>query len=91
MCIRAFISFHACVFRSPLEAAIATIAPPLSKGHACFEVFGPAYKLLLARDFTLNDARHSCGTALHLRGVPIAVIAEWLGHADAATTAHEQG
>lgn len=35
----------------------------------------------------LHDARHSCGTALHLRGVPMAVIAKWLGHADTATTA----
>ena len=26
-------------------------------------------------------------TALHLRGVPLAVIAKWLGHADASTTA----
>ena len=32
----------------------------------------------------LHDARHSCGTALHLRGVPMAVIAKWLGHADAS-------
>jgi len=31
--------------------------------------------------------RHSCGTALHLRGVPLAVIAKWLGHADASITA----
>lgn len=29
----------------------------------------------------------SRGTALDLRGVPMAVIAKWLGHADAATTA----
>ena len=35
----------------------------------------------------LHDARHSCGTALHLRGVPLAAIAKWLGHADAETTA----
>jgi integrase len=35
----------------------------------------------------LHDARHSCGTALHLRGVPLAVIAKWLGHADASVTA----
>ena len=27
------------------------------------------------------------GTALHLRGVPLAVIAKWLGHADASITA----
>jgi integrase len=35
----------------------------------------------------LHDARHSCGTAMHLRGTPLAVIAKWLGHADAETTA----
>jgi Phage integrase family len=39
------------------------------------------------RPIRLHDAGHSCGTALHLRGVPMAVIAKWLGHADAATTA----
>jgi integrase len=39
------------------------------------------------RRIRLHDARHSCGTALHLGGVPMAVIAKWLGHADAATTA----
>jgi integrase len=35
----------------------------------------------------LHDAGHSCGTALHLRGVPLAVIAKWLGHANPAITA----
>ncbi|WP_068178022.1 tyrosine-type recombinase/integrase [Mycobacterium sp. UM_CSW] len=39
------------------------------------------------REIRLHDARHSCGTALHLRGVLLAVIAKWLGHADAETTA----
>jgi integrase len=39
------------------------------------------------RPIRLHDARHSCGTALHLRRVPLAVIAKWLGHADAETTA----
>ena len=34
----------------------------------------------------LHDARHSCATLMHLRRVPIAVIAAWLGHADAALT-----
>jgi integrase len=38
------------------------------------------------RPIRLHDARHSCGTALHLRGVPLAVIAMWLGHADASIT-----
>ena len=39
------------------------------------------------RPIRLHDARHSCGTALHLRGVPLALIAKWLGHADPAITA----
>ncbi|KUI13460.1 recombinase XerD [Mycolicibacterium acapulense] len=39
------------------------------------------------RPIRLHDARHSCGTAMHLRGVPLAVIAKWLGHADASVTA----
>ena len=39
------------------------------------------------RPIRLHDARHSYGTALHLRGVPLAVIAKWLGRADAETTA----
>ena len=39
------------------------------------------------RPIRLHDARHSCGKALHLRGVPLAVIAKWLGHADASITA----
>jgi integrase len=42
----------------------------------------------------LHDARHSCATLMHLRQVPIAVIAAWLGHASAAFTmsvyAHSQ-
>ncbi|OBK29752.1 hypothetical protein A5634_17660 [Mycobacterium asiaticum] len=32
----------------------------------------------------LHDARHTCGTLMHLRGVPVAAIAAWLGHASAA-------
>ena len=39
------------------------------------------------RPIRLHDARHSCGTAMNLRGVPMAVIAKWLGHADASITA----
>lgn len=42
----------------------------------------------------LHDARHTCATLMHLQGVPIAVIAAWLGHASAAFTlsvyAHSQ-
>jgi integrase len=38
------------------------------------------------RRIRLHDARHTCGTTLHLQGVPVAVIAAWLGHADSAFT-----
>jgi integrase len=34
----------------------------------------------------LHDTRHTCGTLTHLRGVQAAVIAAWLGHANAAFT-----
>lgn len=42
----------------------------------------------------LHDARHSCATLMHAKGVPIATIAAWLGHTSAAFTmavyAHSQ-
>lgn len=38
------------------------------------------------RPIRLHDARHSCGTVMHLRGVPVAVIAKWLGHANPSVT-----
>lgn len=34
----------------------------------------------------LHDARHSCATLMHMRGVPVAVIAARLGHQDAGFT-----
>ena len=34
----------------------------------------------------LHDARHTCGTLMHMQGVPIVVISAWLGHADSAFT-----
>ncbi|MBY4108179.1 site-specific integrase [Rhodococcus fascians] len=38
------------------------------------------------RHVRLHDARHTCATLMHLQGIPIAVIAAWLGHASAAFT-----
>lgn len=38
------------------------------------------------RRIRLHDGSHICGTLMHLEGVPVAVIAAWLGHADAAFT-----
>ncbi len=34
----------------------------------------------------LHDARHTCATLMHLQGIPIVVIAAWLGHSSAAFT-----
>jgi len=34
----------------------------------------------------LHDARHTCGTLMHLRGVKVAVISAWLGHAKVSFT-----
>jgi len=38
------------------------------------------------RRIRLHDARHTCGTLMHLEGVPTAVIAAWLGHSSPAFT-----
>ncbi|WP_280246524.1 tyrosine-type recombinase/integrase [Nocardia abscessus] len=38
------------------------------------------------RPIRLHDARHTCGTLMHLQGVPIATVSAWLGHCDAAFT-----
>ena len=38
------------------------------------------------RRIRLHDARHTCGTLMHLQGVPVAVIAAWLGHSNPAFT-----
>ncbi|MGY4103715.1 tyrosine-type recombinase/integrase [Nocardia sp. R16R-3T] len=46
-----------------------------------------AVKRAGVRHIRLHDARHTCGTTMHLRKVPMAVIAAWLGHADASVTA----
>jgi integrase len=48
-----------------------------------FESLSKAAKLPVIR---LHDARHTCGTLMHLRGVKTAVISAWLGHASASFT-----
>jgi integrase len=44
--------------------------------------------------FTVPAARHTCATLVHLQGVPVVVIAAWIGHKDANLTlqlyAHSQ-
>jgi integrase len=54
------------------------------------DTFGKRWRKALADSgvpaVRLHDARHSCATLMHLDGVPIAVIAAWLGHSDAGFT-----
>jgi integrase len=53
-----------------------------------------AVKAAGLRPIKLHAARHTAATAMHLSGVPIAVIAAWIGHKDASLTmrlyAHSQ-
>jgi integrase len=54
------------------------------------EWFGDRFETLASAaglpEIRLHDARHTCGTLMHLRGVPTAVISKWLGHAKASFT-----
>jgi integrase len=56
--------------------------------------WGAMLDILKIERVRLHDARQSCATLMHLRGVPIAVFAKWLGHSNAAFTmatyAHSQ-
>jgi integrase len=45
-----------------------------------------AIKKLDVPQVRLHDARHTCATLMHLQGVPIALVAAWLGHADVSFT-----
>jgi len=45
-----------------------------------------AIKNLEVPQVRLHHARHTCATLMHLQGVPIALVAAWLGHADVSFT-----
>jgi integrase len=45
-----------------------------------------AIKNLDVPQVRLHDAPHTCATLMHLQGVPIALVAAWLGHADVSFT-----
>ncbi|MGE2714228.1 site-specific integrase [Mycolicibacterium litorale] len=58
---------------------------PLSP-HALTSRWSRMLKAAGVRPVRLHDARHTCGTLMHLQNVPIALIAAWLGHASSAFT-----
>jgi integrase len=45
-----------------------------------------AVKAAGIRHIKLHAARHTCATLMHLHGVPVSVIAAWIGHKDATLT-----
>ncbi|MFG2447608.1 tyrosine-type recombinase/integrase [Nocardia fluminea] len=67
----------------PRVDAVEALVKPDTLTHK----WAKAAKAASVRHIRLRDARHTCGTTMHLRKVPMAVIAAWLGHADASVTA----
>ena len=54
--------------------------------HALTSRWARMLKAAGVRHIRFHDARHTCGTLMHLENVPIAVISGWLGHASKAFT-----
>jgi integrase len=54
--------------------------------HALTSRWARMLKAAGVRHIRLHDARHTCGTLMHLQDVPIAVISAWLGHSSKAFT-----
>lgn len=54
--------------------------------HALTSRWSRMLKAAGVRHIRLHDARHTCGTLMHLEKVPIALISAWLGHASKAFT-----
>jgi integrase len=54
--------------------------------HALTSRWARMLKAAGVRHIRYHDARHTCGTLMHLQDVPIAVISAWLGHASKAFT-----
>ncbi|MCX2933377.1 tyrosine-type recombinase/integrase [Mycobacterium sp. CVI_P3] len=54
--------------------------------HALTSRWERMLKAAGVRHVRLHDARHTCGTLMHLSNVPIAVISAWLGHASKSFT-----
>lgn len=62
--------------------------------HALTSRWARMLKAAGVRHIRFHDARHTCGTLMHLQDVPIALISAWLGHASKtftmATYVHSQ-
>lgn len=54
--------------------------------HALTSRWARMVKAAGVRHVRLHDARHTCGTLMHFKNVPTALIAAWLGHSSKAFT-----
>lgn len=54
--------------------------------HALTSRWSRMLKAAGVRHIRFHDARHTCGTLMHLESVPITLISAWLGHASNAFT-----
>lgn len=51
-----------------------------------YRVWQAACKAAGVPTVRLHDARHTAATTMHLEGVPLAVVSQWIGHASSAFT-----
>ena len=58
----------------------------VSSPHTLTSRWARMLKAAGVRHIRFHDARHTCGTLMHLQDVPIAVISAWLGHASKASS-----
>ena len=79
------------VFANPLTGAC-------FNGHTLTKAFGRAIRKAGVREITFHDLRHTFGTTMASKGVPMRTLQEWMGHehitttqiyADYAPSAHE--
>jgi hypothetical protein len=84
---------HGVAYRSGAYVVSNEIGDPYSPA-VLSQYWRDTLKAAGIRHIKLHAARHTCATLMHLEGVPVAVIAAWIGHKDASLTmrlyAHSQ-
>lgn len=78
-------AYGCCPDCSELHVVVDELGAPLHP-ESYSDMFEARMKRAKLPTIRLHDTRHTCGTLMHLRGVPTAVISAWLGHASASFT-----
>jgi integrase len=79
------VAYGTCVDCSEVHVVVDELGAPVHP-ETYSDMFEWRVKKAKLPRIRLHDTRHTCGTLMHLRGVPIAVISAWLGHASASFT-----